>query len=328
MKELLKQYYDLGITNMKKATVGAGSDTYFVDGETARYVVKFPAVSEINHPEAEAEVCAFLQKKGLSVCRFIRNNRGEILSTDEKGRVFHVQEYVEGTLYDWNTAPDWLLKEAAEVLGQIHTALKEYEGLPTGIGADFFRYMTPEHALHSYEGTLETARRKGDTEIEKDLLYRAELMKRFPKYCFDMDKLTCSATHGDYFISQMLCGENKINAVIDWTTACVHPVVWEIVRSYVYAAPECANGEIDTEKLIAYFNSYCKYAKLNGYDIENAVKLFYYQIAVCDYYGQYYTSDADNREIYLRQAVFSTKLLQWFEKHIEELTKALREGVR
>lgn len=35
-----------------------------------------------------------------------------------------------------------------------------------------------------------------------------------------------------------------------------------------------------------------------------------YQIAVCDYYGQYFASPAANRHIYLRQAQHATRLLR------------------
>mgnify|MGYP003303408041 CR=1 FL=1 len=326
MKTLLKKHYNLEVVSIEKSSVGAGSDTYFVTCNNGKYVVKFPSVSEINNPEAEPELCEYLLEKGISACRFIKNNDGKYISIDENKRLFHVQKFIDGTMYDWNTAPDWLLQESAETLGKIHTVLKDYSSLSVGIGADFFKYMTPENALRSYENTLETAKRNGDTEIEKDLLYRIELMKRFPKYSFDMNKLTCGATHGDYFISQLICGEDRINAVIDWTTACVHPVVWEIMRSYVYAAPECANGEINTEKLAEYFGNYRRFAKLTDYDLQNAVKLFYYQIAVCDYYNQYYTSVADNREIYMRQAVFSTGLMWWFENNIELATEYIVNG--
>jgi len=319
MKTLLKKNYNLEVTKTEKSAVGAGSDTYFVTCDSGKYVVKFPSVSEINNPEAESKFCEFLLEKGISVCKFIKNNCGEYITTDDSGRMFHVQEFVDGTMYDWNSAPDWLLKESAKTLGRIHASLQNYVGLPTGIGENFFKYMTPENALRSYERSIEIARKNGDTKIEKDLLYRIELVNNFSEYNFDLSKLTCGATHGDFFISQLICGEDKINAVIDWTTACVHPLVWEIMRSYVYAAPECANGEIDTCKLRKYFEDYCRYAELNNYDLENAAKLFYYQIAVCDYYNQYYTSKADNREIYLRQAVFSTGLLKWFEKHAEKV---------
>ena len=319
MESLLRKYYNIIVSDIKKSAVGAGSDTYFINSDAGKYVIKFPSLSEINNPKAEPELCEFLLDKGINVCRFIRNNEGEFITTDDKGRLFHMQEFVDGVLYDWNNAPQWFLKETAQTLGKIHTALKGYQGLPEGIGEKFFKYMTPENALCSYRNTLNTAKKNGDVEIAKDLLYRIELMERFPTYNLNLTKLTCSATHGDYFISQIICGEDKINAVIDWTCACVHPVVWEIMRSYVYAAPECANGEIDLRRLEAYFKDYGCYAKLNSYDMQNAARLFYYQIAVCDYYNQYYTSDADNREIYLRQAVFSTRLLKWFEKHIDEI---------
>ena len=226
-------------------------------------------------------------------------------------------------MYDLNAAPDWLLTESAQMLGKIHAVLKEYTGLPTGIGANFFKYMTPDRALESYKKSLAIAQSRGEQENIADLKYRIELMQRFPAYKFNLNELTRCATHGDYFISQIICGEDKINAVIDWTTACVHPVVWEIVRSYVYAAPSCKEGQIDMDEFLRYVAEYRKFATLNEYDLFCMARLFYYQIAVCDYYGQYYASTADNRDIYLHQAVFSTRLLRWFESHVETLTATL-----
>lgn len=326
MVDLLEKHYDLKVISYEKSAVGAGSDTYFVLCSDGKYVVKFPSVSEINNPEAEPQLCEFLLRNNIPVCRFVRNLNGDYISEDEKGRLFHVQEFIDGKMYDWNTAPCWLLTESAEILGKIHAALKDYEGLPTGIGKGFFSFMTPENAINSYKNTLLIAQNNGDKEIEKDIKYRIELMERFPEYKFDLDRLTCCPTHGDYFISQLLCSEKGINAVIDWTTACVHPVVWEIVRSYVYAAPECAQGEIDMQRLKTYFDNYLRFAPLCTYDLEMAAKLFYYQIAVCDYYNQYYTSTASNRSIYLRQAIFSTNLMRWFEKNIDAVTDILNTG--
>lgn len=321
--KILSDQYALNVRAVKKSAVGAGSDTWFVTCTDGKYVVKYPSESEINNPEQEPMLCEYLLQQGIPVCRFLKNVQGEYLSHDERGRVFHVQEFIEGTMYDWHEAPAWLLMESAAMLGRFHAALKQYTGLPTGIGEGFFRFMTPERALSSYRESLKSAQMENDTEAVADLLYRIDLMQRFPKYTFDIKQFTCQSTHGDYFISQLLCGENKINAVIDWTTACVHPVVWEIVRSYVYAAPSCKEGQIDMEEFVRYVDKYCEYAPLTEYDLLNMVPLFYYQIAVCDYYGQYYEADADNRYIYLEQAKFSTKLLRWFEKNGEALTAKL-----
>ena len=298
---------------MRKSSVGAGSDTWFVYCEEGDFVLKYPAVSEINHPEREPQLCEFLNNHGIPVCSFLKNYSGSYFSEDSQGRKFTLQKLIQGTTPDWNTATDAVLQESAELLGKIHTVLKDYPRLPIGIGEDFFKFMTPQKALNSYHRSLAIAQSRHDMAIEKDLKWRISFIEQFPDMSFDLQKLTVRNTHGDYFISQFICDGGHLKAVIDWTTACVHPVIWEIMRSYVYSSPKCADGKIDRDELQRYVEAYCRYGTLNEYDLENLLALFYYQIAVCDYYGQYYASTADNRDIYLSQAVFSTKLLKGIE---------------
>lgn len=230
VEKLLKDWYGLTVSKVEKSAAGAGSDTYFVTGSGQNYVLKFPCESEINHPEAEPLLCDFLRKQGIPVSEFVPNRLGEFLSRDQNGRQFHLQKFVEGKMYDWHTAPQWLLWESARTLGKIHRALSGYQGLPEGIGKGFFAYMTPQRAKESYLATRELARARGDQEIEEDLTYRIGLMDRFLEYRIDLDRLTCQATHGDYFISQWICGEDRINGVMDHrlrTPHCVgaHPLL-------------------------------------------------------------------------------------------------------
>ena len=124
-------------------------------------------------------------------------------------------------------------------------------------------------------------------------------------------------------ISQLIWKDEKPIGIIDWTCACKHPYIWEIVRSYVFMAPEVSRGEISIDTLLQYMEDYMAIAPLNAYDIENAGKLFYYFLAVCNFYGQYYDSLSKNRYIYLKQAEMASKLLVWFEKHIDELNEKL-----
>lgn len=84
-------------------------------------------------------------------------------------------------------------------------------------------------------------------------------------------------------------------------------------------------GDINIGALIRYIADYMEYAPLTAYDIENAGKLFYYFLAVCNFYGQYYDSLSKNRYIYLKQAEISSRLLVWFENHIDELNEKLCE---
>lgn len=224
--------------------------------------------------------------------------------------MFTVKRRFAGSTPEWNSASDALLLESAELLGRIHAVLQDYPALPEGIGAGFFAYMTPQRALASYRCSLETARQLGDAAIAADLEWRIGLMQRFPAWRFDLSRLTLRNTHGDYFISQFLCEDGRLTGVIDWTTACVHPVIWEIMRSFVYGAPCCAEGRVDKRLFERYVEAYCRYDMLNDYDRENLYRLYFYQIAVCDYYGQYYASTASNRHIYLRQAQHATRMLR------------------
>ena len=109
-----------------------------------------------------------------------------------------------------------------------------------------------------------------------ELAWCIGLMERFPAWRFDLNRLTCRNTHGDYFISQLLC----------------------------------ADGSIDRSLLARCVHAYCRYGTLNDYDLENLERLYLYQIAACDDYGQYYASAAANRHIYLQQAQHATHLLR------------------
>lgn len=316
MESLLFKQYGLHLISEEKSKVGAGSDTWFLNCLEGKFVLKFPATSEINHPELEPELCAFLRENGVPACVFLKNTEGKFVSIAENGACFTLQRLLPGITPAWNTASDDLLMESAQMLGKIHKVLQDYPPLPTGIGADFFTYMTPEHALDSYNHSLSVAKQIGNQQDIAELEWRIAFMKHFPAWSFDLEKLTLRNTHGDYFISQFLCENGHLTSIIDWTTACVHPAIWEIMRSFVYSAPCCAKGEIDKQLFKRYLDAYCCYGTLNDYDIQNLYKLYFYQIAVCDYYGQYYASNAQNREIYLQQARLATKLLKNMESII------------
>lgn len=307
---VLHKQYGLHLEHTEKVSTGAGSDTWFLHCAEGDFVLKFPIANVINHPEPEPELCVFLRKHGIPACDFLRNKSGSYISHDDSGHMFTLQRRFRGVTPEWNSASETLLLESAELLGRIHHVLEGYPSLPEGIGTAFFTNMTPQRALDSYRKSLQLAVRLGDTQSVSDLEWRINFINRLPVLKFDLNRLTTQNTHGDYFISQFLCEKGHLTAVIDWTTACIHPVIWEIMRSFVYGASCCADGHIDANLLERYVDAYCRYGKLNTYDRENLYRLYFYQIAVCDYYGQYYSSTASNRSIYLRQAQHATRLLK------------------
>ena len=104
-EEQLRNQYGLRLERAERSSTGAGSDTWFLHCAEGEYVLKFPATSAINHPEAEPELCAFLRKQGIPACDFSKNGAGDYLSRDANGRIFTVQKRFSGRTPEWNSIP-------------------------------------------------------------------------------------------------------------------------------------------------------------------------------------------------------------------------------
>ena len=325
IEKLVKEHYDFDVSKYTKLSVGAGSNTYHLQAADGnQFILKNANVNEVNNPKNEPQLCEHLLGKGIPVSEFVPDIQGDYLWYVGED-IYHMQKFISGINYDVHCAPDWLMLKMPQMLGKIHTALSDYEDLPIGIGENFFKYMTPQAAIASYRKSLEYIIANGYKDLVDDLEYRINLMSHFEVPEIDLSKLTKKPTHGDFFISQLICKDEKIAGVIDWTTACIHPIVWEIIRSFVYGSPASKDGIIEISHLVEYTKNYLKYAPLNEYDLKMMPYVFYYQISVCDYYNQYFQSGAANRYIYLDQAVLSTKMMKWFEKNAAELSEELNK---
>ncbi|MGN1368646.1 MAG: phosphotransferase [Aristaeellaceae bacterium] len=306
----LAQHYGLEMQSCRRMTTGVGGDTFRVDAACGSYVFKIVKADAINHPEQEANLCRFLREQDIPVSDFMPTLAGQLCSAWDSTRLCHLQRFVEGRNFPMNTAPDWFVAESPRLLARIHQALTAYPALPEGIGAGFFTHMTPEVALASYQRSLDLARERGEEDVAQALLLRMEAAKKIRDWRIDPGQLTCRSTHGDYTVNQILCKDEQVRAVIDWTSACVHPVIWELVRSYFYAAPECADGSFSEARLNDQVAAYTSIAPLNAYDRAHLLDVYLYQLAVCDYYSQYLHAAEHERAEFRQQADFATRVLQ------------------
>ena len=81
---------------MQKSKVGAGSDTWFLDCDEGKFVLKFPSKSKINHPELEPELCTFLRENDIPACDFLKNTSGSFVSEADDGNLFSLQRLLPG----------------------------------------------------------------------------------------------------------------------------------------------------------------------------------------------------------------------------------------
>lgn len=305
----LAQQYGLDATHVGRMTTGVGGETFRIDAAEGSFVFKIVKADDINHPEREAELCAFLRERDIPASEFLPDRAGSLIARWTDGRVCHLQRLFPGKPFAMNDAPDWFMAESPLLLSRLHAALREHPPLPEGIGADFFAHMTPEAALRSYRESQAMAAQRGEEAVCEALQSRIRLATRCASWRIDPAGLTCTNTHGDFTLNQILCERGKITGVIDWTSACVHPVVWELTRSYFYAAPECADGSHDAARFAAYTGAYERVAPLTQHDRAQLMDVYLYQLLVCDYYRQYLHAAPHEAAEFLQQADFATRVL-------------------
>lgn len=324
--QLVMVNYDVGhIERLIRLSSGLGSNSYFVSAEKGEFILKDIEQNGMNHPENEALILNVLHNAAIPVSTICPTRAGDsVLRLESK--VYHLQKYIAGETYNRNAAPEWLLYESAQMLGKIQSALEELPPLPIGIGQSFFDKMTPERARANYESTLKLACEKGDSEIVNAINYKIKTLGMFDGYKFDVSRMTCKNTHGDYKIHQIICGPGNIRAVIDFTSACVHPACWEVIRSYSLTDSHCMNGQIEVDNFKRYISSFLKHGTLSAYDLKIMPYVYYYQSLVSNHFQQYYHSSNANKDTVLDDAFFVTKQCMWFEQNITRLEDGITSG--
>lgn len=233
--------------------------------------------------EREIEICHTIKSHGIPTSEFVKTVNGTYIC-EEAGHVLHMQLFMDGETYDKNQFEDSLLFQSADLLGRIHCSLADVTFLPDRFPNAWFSDWDKSDSVEKYSNIINRVK---SSNIRNDL--REEIIAACDTKInllsnFDMDystltNLTKVNTHGDYNNLQILCTGNRINAVIDFSSAAKIPAVWELIRSYTYGAKECADAkEIDFRKLKLYIDSYLNRFELSEFDIDNMVKFYYFQL--------------------------------------------------
>jgi Ser/Thr protein kinase RdoA (MazF antagonist) len=322
VSNVLSNYYNINeIENITRMNAGYGSECYYILTKDNSYVLKLTESNSANHLDQLQSVHEVLSQAGISVVKFYKNLHGQVI-TQYKEKHCYLQSYISGTVLPQNTAPHWFMIESPLMLGRIHKALETIPLLKEGMGEGFLSFSKTEHISDYYHDSLKIAQTNGQSKIASDIEYRLSILESAQNIDLDLKKFTLKNTHGDYKIDQIVCGKDRINGIID-IDGCVHPICWEIIRSYTYADPECINGNINIENMKRYVESYLKISKLNYYDLKMMPYFYYFQIVVSNYFGQYYKMVHPNRQLLLDNAHWSTSLCRWFEHNVQTLSDQL-----
>lgn len=322
---LIEEHYNIGtVQSIIPILDRTSCECFHIVTSTGEYLLKDVNLDFIYHPYLEPIINNCLLEADIPVSTFIKTMTNEYI-IHFLGHVFHLQTFIKGKVLLLHTAPTWFLHSSASLLAKIHKALESISILPSGIGPHYFEIHTIPSSIASYQNSIRLAQYAQDYTYVKEIEYRINLLSKLQTLDLSFTSFTYKNTHGDYSIRQILCGESQINAVIDFTSCCTHPVCWELIRSYAYADPKCQSGCLDISNLIDYIEDYLQFSTLNIYDIQMMPYLFLYYLALNDCFATYYTSDSIVQKDLKYYINWSTLTLKWLEENVAYISEALAD---
>lgn len=293
LKEALERDYGILVQRLIKTKFGS-AECYLADTDKEKRFVK---IYQKKHPydqiAKEIELCMHLQAKGMQVSQYLPNRKGDFINQTDFG-IYTVQSYIAGITYEKFRVPAPILLQSAEVLAQIHNHLQEFQGLQQDFTPEWIEKAADvkeltfrvEHIIHAAEQLTPHELRE---QITEDCKWKLKVATVLPKLKGNFARLTRKNSHGDYNVYQWICDSDQIKAVIDFGSCSNVPAIWELLRSYTYAARECAEGKrLEPDFYCRYLQRYLQRSALQSEDLQYGCCFYFYTLLVSTFgYRQY-----------------------------------------
>lgn len=316
-QHIIEDNFNLKVFYMEPLDKHFGTEIYLINTDAGKYIVKVMPLY-IENAKNEGMLTEYLYNHGLNVARFLKSKE-DIYVVKTSEFQFTVQQFIEGESLSVNTAPDWFMSKSADFLGQTALLLKDYEGLSLRFGKEFFSTKTVRRKMWQYKKELaqaKKARTMNTAPIWEELIRH---LKRISKFHIDTKKLTYANSHGDYHIGQAIIHNNDFT-VVDWSSACRLPICLEVITSYVFSSPTCAEGIIDADGLKKYIQQFTEKFPLTECDIKAMPYVLYFWHCMCNYRPD---ELSDIPESYKSIAKLINNFLNWLYDNVEELSEQL-----
>lgn len=326
IQNLVKEKYNIEVTNISKLNRGS-ANLYSLNNDI--YVLKeFQTKYSKEEIDKEIKIINHLKKDGLNVPEYVPTIENDY-SFIYNNHVIVLQKFIEGYTIESNTATYEQTLESAKILGQIINSLKTLDiELPINDVSEWYSLETLNEGIDKLSGLINKVDGENKDQIVKDLQDKIEMIEYIKNNVNldEMNNLTCMNTHGDYSLLQFIYKDGKINAVIDFVSACKMPIVWEVIRSYSYIDSEVKDGEINIDNLVEYVKEFTKYVKLNEYDIKYMPYLYLIQLLPSTFGYKQYISDNTKTSL-LDFGLFRTKLCRNLFENLEKISSQLEKEI-
>lgn len=322
--EVVKNIYNIDVYQVEKLNRGS-ANLYSLNAN--KYIFKeFQTKYTKEEIDKEIIIINHLKEDNIPVPEYVKTISGEYSFVYEN-RIVIMQKFIDGYTMESNTGNYDQILESAEYLGKIIKSLETLKiELPSNDVSSWYSKETINESIEKQQKLLQKVSADTYPQIYRDLTDKIFMLKyvRDNLDFSDMSKLTVMNTHGDYSVLQFIYEDGKINAIIDFVSACRMPIVWEIIRSYSYIDPKAKEGKIDIDNLVQYVKTFTNYVKLNEYDFKFMSYLYLVQLLASTFGYKQYIADNSKTSL-LDFAFFRTRLCKYLFENAEKITKTLME---
>ncbi len=322
----VSKVYGLDIYNVRKIDRGS-ANIYSLNDDT--YILKeFQSKYSKVEIDKEIEVINHLRKFNIKVPEYIKTLKGKYDDV-YKNKIIIIQYFIDGYTLNNNEGTYNQTIECADYYGKIVSALKTLPiKLPDADLSSWYSKKNFALSIKKHEDLLSMLDEndKNDRKIKEDILEKIEIIKSISSSTNfkEMKNLSVLNTHGDYSLLQFIYNDGKINAVIDFVSACKMPVVWELIRSYSYIDKDAKDGQFNLDTFVDYVKQFNKYIKLNRYDLKYMAHLYLIQILNSNFGYKQYIYNHENKEL-LKFGFLRTNICRYLFNNLSTISKQLED---
>lgn len=275
------------------------ANCFIIDAYSQKYFLKeFQPAYDIERAISEEQLLSFLKKHNFPASVVIPTISGKGFA-EYGGRILQLQEFFEGEVPRQNTLEQDTIIQAAQFLGKLNALLKNYR-LPIAMGKDWLlKYNKNEHAQFYSETLLKlkhsNIERNTYEKIETDIEFRLLINEKMDEYQSYFDKVSYTSSHGDYIYSQLICEDNQIKRIIDFSYAHSVPISLELMRFFTLSSNAFLQiNKMDFDLFKSYISAYLSYFPLSEDDLRYMPYIYLYYMGRNKFLYREFIQNNDN----------------------------------
>ena len=319
----IEKEFNLNVSKYEKISRGSADLYKIYCGNEINIVKVYQPKYKIDDIKREYYIFQHLKQKGFNIPIYKMNKDNEVYGFVDN-RIYIIQKFIDGNLLSDNQGNNKLLRDTSINYANIVLALSD-------LNIELPEYNKKFYDDYEIDKAINNIQILKDKCVEEYIRKQLKDKEDFLKFIKTINKnelmnITYKNSHGDYTHFQFIYDESyNIKVTLDFITAKKMPLIYELVRSFIYLDPSYKNGEFDIKGLIRYIAEFNHIINLNEYDLLHLVDVYFIEITKSIFgYKQYIEN---KRYDYLNLGINMYKQAKFIYENYDYIKNMVKEIV-